>query len=83
MDRRDMDLDRAELAPLGDLVALWTATNPEGLWQAIVVHGGGSTTDHWLAVRLFRRHHEDGAPGALTTALLLCTDGAGTGTRAA
>ena len=25
-------------------------------------------------MQLFRRHHADGTPGALTTALLLCTD---------
>jgi hypothetical protein len=35
----------------------------------------GSETRLWEAVQLFRRHHEDGSPGALTTALLLCTDG--------
>lgn len=66
--------DRAEIDPLTDLVGLWTATDPEELWRALVVHSDRSTSDHWLAVRLFRRHHDDGTPGALTTALLLCTD---------
>jgi hypothetical protein len=73
MDRWDNDPDRAEIDPLTDQVGLWTASDPEELWRALVVHSDRSTTDHWLAVQLFRRHHADGTPGALTTALLLCT----------
>ena len=75
MDRWDNDPDRAEIDPLTDQVGLWTASDPEELWRTLVVHSDRSTTDHWLAVQLFRRHHADGTPGALTTALLLCTDG--------
>ena len=74
MDRWDDDPDRAEIDPLTDLVGLWTASDPEELWRALVVYSDRSTTDHWLAVELFRRRHDDGTPGALTTALLLCTD---------
>jgi hypothetical protein len=74
MDRWDNDPDRAEIDPLTDQVGLWTASDPEELWRALVVHSDRSTTDHWLPVQLFRRHHADGTPGALTTALLLCTD---------
>jgi hypothetical protein len=75
MDRWAGNSDRADIGPLADLVDLGTASDPEGLWRVLVLQPGRSTTDHWLAVRLFRRHHADGTPGALTTALLLCTDG--------
>lgn len=68
-------LAMAEELGLDDLIALWTARDPEELWRALVVYPGRSTTDHREAVYLFRRQHEDGTPGALTTALLLCTDG--------
>lgn len=68
------DYPELELDPLSDLAALWTAGEPEELWRALVVHSGRSTTHHWEALHLFRRHHEDGTPGSLTTALLLCTD---------
>jgi hypothetical protein len=36
--------------------------------------GLGASSNHWDAGLLFRRHHGDGQPGALETALLLCTD---------
>ena len=74
MDPWDDDPDQAEIDPLTDLVGLSTASDPEELWRALVMQSGRSTTDPWQAVRLFRRHHADGTPGALTTALLLCTD---------
>lgn len=75
MDRPDEEVERVILDSLTDLDALWTAADPEELWRELVVHPGlRSTTHHWEAVELFRRHHEDGTPGALTTALLLCTD---------
>ncbi len=74
MDHWDDHPDRTEIDPLTDLVGLWTANDPEELWRALVLYSDRSTTDHWLAVRLFRRHHADGTPGALTTASLLCTD---------
>lgn len=75
MDPWDDDEDWAEIDPLTDLVGLATASDPEELWRVLVLQSDRSTTDHWLAVRLFCRHHADGTPGALTTALLLCTDG--------
>lgn len=75
LDHWDEESERAPFDPLTDLGALWTASDPEGLWRALVVHTGWrSTTHHWEAVELFRHHHEDGSPGALTTVLLLCTD---------
>jgi hypothetical protein len=74
MDHWDDHPDRAEIDPPTDLVGLWTASDPEELWRILVLHSDRSTTEHWLAVRLFRRHHDDGTPGALTTASLLCTD---------
>ncbi|MDP2349635.1 MAG: hypothetical protein Q8M74_00580, partial [Chloroflexota bacterium] len=74
MDRWDDEPVRAEIDPLTDLVGLWTASDPEELWRALVMYSDRPATDHWLAVRLVRHHHLDGTPGALTTALLLCTD---------
>lgn len=74
MDDWNEELERTEPDPLTDLGALWTARDPEELWRALVVYPGRSTTHHWEAVQLFRRHHEGGTPGAPRTALLLCTD---------
>src|SRR2546427_7857885 len=60
---------------LQDLGALWLAESPEELWRALVLGGGlGASSNHWDAGLLFRHHHGDGQPGALDTALLLCTD---------
>src|SRR5437879_5073292 len=60
---------------LQDLGALWLAESPEELWRALVLGGGlGASSNHWDAGLLFRHHHGDGQPGALETALLLCTD---------
>ena len=55
MDHWKDDPVRAEIDPVSDLVALWTASNPEELWQALVVQPGRSTTDHWSAVGLLRQ----------------------------
>jgi hypothetical protein len=74
MDQWDDNRVPAEIDPLSDLVALWTASNPEELWRALVLQSGRSTTDYWSAVGLLRRHHRDGTPGALATTLLLCTN---------
>jgi len=74
MDHWDDHPDQAEVDPLTDPVGLWTASDPEELWRTLVRYSDRSTTEHWPAVQLFRRHHDDGAPGALTTASLLCTD---------
>ena len=58
-----------------DLGALWLAESPEELWRALVLGGGlRASPNHWDAGLLFRHHHGDGQPGALDTALLLCTD---------
>jgi hypothetical protein len=60
---------------LQDLRVLWLAESPEELWRALVFGGGlGASPNHWDAGLLFRHHHGDGQPGALDTALLLCTD---------
>jgi hypothetical protein len=74
MDHWADDPARTEFDPLNGLVALWTASNPEELWRALVLQPGESSTDDWEAVDLLRRHHGDGTLGALRTALLLCTD---------
>lgn len=74
MERWDQEPEETELDPLTDLSALWAAGSPEELWRALVMYADRRTTHHWEAVGLFRRHHEDGTPGALGTALLLCTD---------
>jgi len=71
----DMDRDMECPSALQDLGALWLAETPEELWRALVLGGGlGASPNHWDAGLLFRHHHGDGQPGALDTALLLCTD---------
>ncbi|HWD72573.1 MAG TPA: hypothetical protein VG779_08615 [Actinomycetota bacterium] len=71
----DSDSDMEWPSALQDLGALWLAESPEELWRALVLGGGlGASSNHWDAGLLFRHHHGDGQPGALETALLLCTD---------
>lgn len=73
MDDWDDDL-RLDLAgPLDDFVELWTAENAEALWKALTLRKSLSGAHPFEAVGLFRRHHENGEDGAVTTALLLCT----------
>lgn len=67
----DLDLDRRD--PAGDFVELWTAENAEALWKALTLRQRLSGAHPFEAVGLFRRHHENGEDGAVTTALLLCT----------
>ena len=67
----DLELDRGD--PLADLVELWTAQNAEALWKALTLRQSLSGAHPFEAVGLFRRHHENGEDGAVTTALLLCT----------
>jgi hypothetical protein len=71
----DGDIGMEWPSALQDLGALWLAESPEELWRALVLGGGlRASSNHWDAGLLFRRHHGDGQPGALDTALLLCTD---------
>jgi len=67
----DLELDRGD--PLDDFVELWTAENAEALWKALTRRLSRSGAHPFEAVGLFRRHHENGESGAVTTALLLCT----------
>jgi len=66
-----LELDRGH--PLDDFVELWTAEDAEALWKALTLRQSLSGAHPFEAVGLFRRHHENGEPGAVTTALLLCT----------
>jgi hypothetical protein len=59
---------------LSDMFALYSAADHDELWQVLLLLPGPRSTFHGEAVQLFRRHHEDGTPEALTTAQLLCTD---------
>ena len=63
------------LAALRDLVALSRAGSPEELWWELLTGGGlPPGPNSWDAAMLWREHHGDGQPGAVDTALLLCTD---------
>jgi len=73
MDDRDDDLELDRGDPLDDFVELWTAENAEALWKALTLRQSLSGAHPFEAVGLFRRHHENGEDGAVTTALLLCT----------
>jgi hypothetical protein len=75
VDDSEGDMGMEWPSALQDLGALWLAESPEELWRALVLGGGlGASSNHWDAGLLFRHHHGDGQPGALETALLLCTD---------
>jgi hypothetical protein len=74
-DNRDTDQELGDYGPLADLIALHTAAGVEDLWRALVVGPGLRYGQSFDAVGLFKRHHGNGEPGALGTALLLCTDG--------
>ncbi len=67
----DLELDRGH--PLDDFVELWTAEDAEALWKALSLRQSLSGAHPSEAVGLFRRNHENGEDGAVTTALLLCT----------
>ena len=47
---------------------------PDDLWRFLVTRPGGPELHPSVAVELFERHHSGGEPGAVDTALLLCTD---------
>jgi hypothetical protein len=75
VDDSDGDLDMEWPSAMQELGALWLAESPEELWRALLFGGGLSASpNHWDAGLLLRHHHGDGQPGALDTALLLCTD---------
>lgn len=67
----DLDLDRRD--PAGDFVELWSAESPEALWKVLTLPGRLEGAHPFEALGLFRRHHDSREPGAVTTALLLCT----------
>ncbi len=74
-DDWDDTSEREEVDPLSDLVALHTASTPEELWRVLTLPGFRSRLHPFEAVGLFRKHHEKGGPGAVKTALMLCTCG--------
>ena len=49
------------------------AANPEALWRVLTLRDGLPGAHPFEALGLFSRHHDNGEPGAVTTALLLCT----------
>lgn len=73
MDDWDDDLDRDGSDSLSDAIVIHTADTPEELWRALTLPVLRSSGHPFEAVGLFRRHHGQGEPGALKTALLLCT----------
>jgi hypothetical protein len=59
---------------LEDLVARFEAGSAEELWRVLLMGGGlPSSPNSWDAGLVWRHHHDDGQPGALDTAVLLCT----------
>lgn len=67
----DLDLDRRD--PAGDFVELWSAESSEALWKVLTLRGALTGAHPFEALGLFRKHHDNREPGAVTTALLLCT----------
>jgi hypothetical protein len=53
---------------------LYAAVSAEQLWRLLVTRPGGSELEPSVAVELFTIHHGTGGPGAVDSALLLCTD---------
>jgi hypothetical protein len=67
--------DRPRYPALQDLAGLWLAESAPELWQRLVWTSGlAPSANHWDAVALFRKFHDEGQPRAMDTALLLCTD---------
>ncbi len=56
------------------LADLWDAADAEQLWRVLVTRPHGGDLAPSAAVELFERHHVQGEPGAVDSALLLCTD---------
>lgn len=59
---------------LEDLIALHGAADAEELSRVLIAPPATPAGHPYEAVGLFRRHHGNGEPDAVTTALLLCTD---------
>lgn len=76
-DKRDTDQELGDHGPLADLIALHTATSVEDLWRTLIVGPDLRNGQLFEAVGLFKRHHGNGEPDALATALLLAPTGAG------
>ena len=74
MDDWDADAGSDVGYRLEDLIALHSATNAEELWRALIAPPATPAGHPFEAVGLFRQHHGNGEPDAVTTALLLCTD---------
>jgi len=53
---------------------LYDAASAEQLWRLLVTRPGRGEPAPSVAVELFTLHHGSGTPGAVDTALLLCTD---------
>ena len=73
MDDWDDDVGLKCGDPAAEFVELWSAENAEALWKALTLRQSLSGAHPFEAVGLFRRHHEKGEDGAVTTARLLCT----------
>jgi hypothetical protein len=60
---------------LDELASLHDANSPLELHRRLVMGGGpgGSSTRHQEAIEVLQAHHGRGQPGAVDTALLLCT----------
>lgn len=74
MDDRDADDGPDVGHRLEDLIALHDAASAEELWRVLIAPPATPAGLPDEAVGLFRRHHGNGEPDAVTTALLLCTD---------
>ncbi len=74
MDDRDADDGPDVGYRLEDLIALHGAASAEELWRVLIAPPATPAGHPYEAVGLFRRHHGNGEPNAVTTALLLCTD---------
>lgn len=70
----DADDELGEYGPLEDLITLHTAASVEDLWRTLILGPDLRYGQLFEAVGLFKRHHGNGEPEALSTALLLCTD---------
>jgi hypothetical protein len=71
----DDEFEIEEPSPLAVLAALFAAETVDELWRGLVLGPGLScSTGAWDAEMLWRHHHEEGQPGALDSALLLCTE---------
>jgi hypothetical protein len=66
-------LDPKPLRALAEWLAPDSAEAAEDLWQVLLTSRPGGDTVPMGAASLLTKHHGQGQPGALVTALLLCT----------